>query len=213
MPPAATRKRSTPPCAAASRWCWSTAVRARRRRSVGLDNAGAVRLGVAHLLDAGYRQLLFVGEPHSGLSSRQERVAAFEAELARHPRAGGAGFVSQPGDAGAAALDAALLDLLRRTAGARAAVFSGNAVVTLRVAASATRIGAALGSGLGLLGFDETDWAPLVGPGLSTLAQPTDAIGRCAAACLLERMHGATLPPRQVLLPGTLIARSSTRQR
>jgi LacI family kdg operon repressor len=44
---------------------------------VGLDNAGAVRVGVAHLLDAGYRELLFVGEPHSGLSSRQERVAAF----------------------------------------------------------------------------------------------------------------------------------------
>jgi LacI family kdg operon repressor len=92
-------------------------------------------------------------------------------------------------------------------------VFSGNAVVTLRVAAAAARIDAALGSGLGLLGFDETDWAPLVGPGLSTLAQPTDAIGRCAAACLLERMRGATLPPRQVLLPGTLIARNSTRLR
>ena len=176
---------------------------------VGLDNDGAVRLGVAHLLDAGYRQLLLVTEPASGVSSRQERVAAFHAELARQPQANGSSVESSAGDP--LALDAALRQWRRRARGGPSAVFSGNAVVTLRVAAAAARLGVSLGGELGLLGFDDTEWAPLIGPGVSTIAQPTDEIGRCAASCLLERMRGATPPARQVLLPGTLMARNSTR--
>ncbi len=179
---------------------------------VGLDNHGAVRQGMAHLLDAGYRQLLYVGEPAAGLSSREERVAAFEAELARRPGAAGMTIESTGDDAAdASALDAELRRLRRRARGAPCAVFCGNAVVTLRVAAAAARIGAALGNELGLLGFDETEWSALVGPGISTLSQPTGDIGRCAANCLLERIQGAAPPPRQVLLPATLIARASTR--
>lgn len=176
---------------------------------VGLDNRGAVRLGVAHLLDAGYRQLLYITEPSSGVSSRQERVTAFEAEVATQPGAKGASIESSA-DGDPLALDAALCQLQRQARGRPCAVFSGNAVVTLRVAAAAARIGASFGSELGLLGFDDTDWAPLIGPGISTISQPTDDIGRCAATCLLERMQGATLSARQVLLPGTLIARNST---
>ncbi|MBS0343342.1 MAG: substrate-binding domain-containing protein, partial [Proteobacteria bacterium] len=51
---------------------------------------------------------------------------------------------------------------------------------------------------------------PLVGPGLSTIAQPTDAIGHAAASCLIERLQGFEGPPRQQLLPGQLIVRGSS---
>ena len=49
-----------------------------------------------------------------------------------------------------------------------------------------------------------------VGPGLSTIAQPTDELGRIAASCLIERLKGSVLPPRQILLPGTLLPRGSS---
>ncbi len=91
-------------------------------------------------------------------------------------------------------------------------MLAGNAVVSLRVAAAAARLDLALGRQLGLLGFDETDWAPLVGPGLSTLSQPTGEIGRQAAQCLLDRMQGSVAPPRELLLPAQLIARGSTQR-
>jgi LacI family kdg operon repressor len=67
------------------------------------------------------------------------------------------------------------------------------------------------GRELGLVAFDETEWAPLIGPGLSTIAQPTDDLGRVAATCLIERLDGLSLPPRQVLLPGQLLVRGSSR--
>ena len=45
---------------------------------------------------------------------------------------------------------------------------------------------------------------------IHTIAQPTDDLGRLAASCLLERLQGLALAPRQILLPGRLIARGSS---
>lgn len=177
---------------------------------VGLDNAGAVRLAAEHLVDAGYRQLLFVTEPVQGLSSREERASAFRAFVAEQAdRCTGSIFESAGNDDGA--LDAALRALRRPTASGRPAALAANSVTSLRVAAAAARLGWTLGEDLGLLGIDDPEWAPLVGPGLSTVAQPTDDIGRLAARCLIERLEGMTSPPRQILLPGRLVARGSTR--
>jgi LacI family kdg operon repressor len=92
-------------------------------------------------------------------------------------------------------------------------VLAANAVVTLRVAEAVARLGWTFGQQLGLVGFDETEWAPLVGPGLSTIAQPTDDLGRLATQCLLERLQGLQLPPRQILLPGRLVVRGSSMRR
>jgi LacI family kdg operon repressor len=109
------------------------------------------------------------------------------------------------------ALDEALRALHRRAKrGRRAAVVAGNAVVTLRVAQAMARLGWQFGQELGFVGFDDPEWASLIGPGLSTVAQPTDAIGRCAATCLIERLQGLDVAARQLLLPGQLVVRGSS---
>jgi LacI family kdg operon repressor len=171
---------------------------------VGLDNAGAVQLCVRHLAERGYEELLFVTEPLLGMSSRTEREAAFRAAAGTHGRTFECEAQAAP------ALDKAVKALLSRGRPGRCAIVSANAVVTLRVAAAAARLGLALGSDAGLVGFDDTEWAPLVGPGISTISQPTDDIGRCAARCLIERIGGLQMPARQILLPGSLIVRGSS---
>ena len=171
---------------------------------VGLDNAGAVQRCVDHLTERGYRHLLYVTERTRGVSSRIERQAAFLRAMPER----GLSFEFEPG--AEAALDDALLQLRRRARGKGCAVICANAVITLRVAAAAARLGLALGADLGLVGFDETEWASLVGPGLSTISQPTDDIGRSAARCLIERLQGLQMPARQILLPGTLVPRGSS---
>ena len=174
---------------------------------VSLDNAGAVRLGVEHLAQAGYRNLLYVTEPMKKVSSRLEREAAFRASIAEHDELlYGATFESAEEDS--AGLEAALMRL--QAAGRPVAVLAGNAVISLRVTGAVARLGWLLGSDIGMVGFDEADWAPLVGPGLSTIAQPTDDLGCLAARCLIERLNGLAPPPRQILLPGTLVARGSS---
>jgi LacI family kdg operon repressor len=182
---------------------------------VSLDNPGAMKLACEHLIAAGYRELLYVTEPQRGVSTRHERAAAFAACMAANAgRVAGTVHENEQGDA--EGLDAALDALRRRAESAMgdatsAAVISGNAVITLRVAACVARLGWAFGpGGLGFIGFDEAEWAALVGPGLSAIAQPTDAIGRGAADRLIERLRGLDGPPRELLLAGELIARRSS---
>ena len=178
---------------------------------VSLDNAGAMALGCEHLLDSGYRELLYITEPEKDVSTRRERTAAFKACLSGlAPQVSGYVFESEVGDTDN--LDFTLRGLLQR-AGSRCpvAVIAGNAVVTLRVAASMARLKCSFGAELGFVGFDDPEWAPLIGPGLTTIAQPTDEIGRTAATCLIERLQGFDSAPRQLLLPGVLKVRGSSR--
>jgi LacI family kdg operon repressor len=180
---------------------------------VSLDNAGAVRLGARHLVVAGYHELLFVSEPVKDVSSREERKAAFRSFI-DESRAGVTGLQGSTFESTAEdtqGLDDALRSLRQRADLRLPGVVSSNAVVTLRVVAAMARLGWRLGIDMGLVGFDDTEWSPFVGPGLSTIAQPTDELGRIAAGCLIERIKGLELPPRQILLSGRLVPRGSSR--
>lgn len=179
---------------------------------VSLDNRAAVQQACEHLLEGGWRELLYVSQPLKGVSTRRERAAAFTACMEANAKTA-RGEVFESEDESDEALQAALLALHRRAQrrkGVRAAVLAGNAVVTLRVARAVAKLGWQFGRELGFVGFDDPEWASLIGPGLSTIAQPTDDIGRTAAHCLIERLHGLDGPPRQRLLPGTLKVRGSS---
>ena len=178
---------------------------------VSLDNADAVRQAVAHLLDQAWRELLYITEPSAGVSSRVERCAAFRTAVDGAAKGVG-GQVLELADGDEAALDGALRELRRRGGRRPVAVLASNAIVSLRVAAAVARLGWTIGREIGFVGFDETEWAPLVGPGLTTIEQPTDDIGRVATNCLLERLQGRDFPPRQILLTGRLVQRASSQK-
>ena len=181
---------------------------------VSLDNPGAMHSACAHLIDGGWTDLLYITQPLQGVSSRLERTAAFLHCVAAHEKRAQGAVLELP-DASDDLLDAALKALWLRAGGAsaqrrRGAVVAGNSVVTLRVAAAMVRLGLGFGVDIGFVGFDDPEWAPPIGPGLTTVAQPTDAIGRCAAECLIERLQGMQGPARERLLPGQLVVRGSS---
>ncbi|MFF7706631.1 substrate-binding domain-containing protein [Pseudomonas sp. NPDC007930] len=173
---------------------------------VGLANTEAVGLALEHLAARGYRELLLVSEPVQNTSSRRERAAAFEQWLAAHP--GLRGQVLETGE-----------QLGPRLAAWRAqgegphAVFCANGVAALATTLALREQGLGLFDEVGLLALDDLDWYPLVGAGITALAQPTQAIGEQAFACLLQRLQGEQCPPRSVNLPAALIVRGSTPDR
>ncbi len=177
---------------------------------VSLDNGPAMRMAVEHLREAGCQDLLFVTEPLRDVSSRSERDAAFRACVRE---LGLAGSVFEHAGEDEAALDAALRQARAAAGGRRPAVIAGNSVSTLRVARAVARLGWSFGAELAFVGFDDTDWAPLLGPGLTTIEQPTAALGRAAADCLIRRLQGDKAAPREILLPGRLRIRGSSRPR
>lgn len=181
---------------------------------VSVDNAAAVMLALEHLQARGWDEVLLVSEPCNGVSSRAARRDTFVsamAEQAVQPQGLRGSFWESTPDSQEQLMQR--LQLLRaqaEQARRRPAVLTGNAVATLRIAAAAQALGWTLGSELGFIGIDETEWAPLIGPGLSTIAQPTDALGRTAANCLIERLQGWSGPARRIELPGRLQMRGSS---
>jgi len=180
---------------------------------VALDSADAMEAACKHLIGNGYRELLYVTEPKKGVSSRRERATAFGKCIASQARMVAGQVFEYSEDNGQLLEDAMRALLLRAESakdGRRAAVISGNAVVTLRIARIAAQCRWTFGADVGFLGFDDPEWAPLIGPGLSAIAQPTDSIGRTAATCLIDRLRGEQAAPRQILLPGQLVIRGSS---
>ncbi|MFP6559119.1 LacI family DNA-binding transcriptional regulator [Paraburkholderia sp. B3] len=184
---------------------------------VGLDNAAAARLGVGHLLEQGYDEIVFVVQPFEHVSSRRERVAAFREAVGSS--VGGAQGVrgttrvldlhdAAGADAALAALDADLDEAARR--GARCALFAANAPVALRVALHLkARLGPQWQQHVALVAIDDPDWAELAG--ITTIRQPTREIGYRAVEFLHERIEGTAAATRAAVFEGELVVRESTR--
>lgn len=174
---------------------------------VGLDNAAAVACAIEHLQTQGYRDLALVSEPQDGTSSRTERAAAFNARVTANPALSGQVIYT------GADLDARLQAFVHQSGPGPKAFFCANGVATLATTLALHRLGLALFDDFGLLALDELDWYPLVGGGITSLAQPTHEIGVRAFECLLERLQGSHSPSRTVDFAAELIVRQSTRAR
>jgi LacI family kdg operon repressor len=191
---------------------------------VGLDNDAAVRLGMQHLFERGFDDICFIVQPYERISSRRLREAAFRATLAqaKHVAPGGTSggqgvmgrtIVVDLADADAvnrayAELDAHLASV---AAGSRKriALFAANGPVALSLALHLhARYGVHWQAHAALIAIDDSEWAELVG--VTTIRQPTYAIGYRAVEFLHERIEGGTDPVREAMLPGELIARVST---
>ncbi len=153
---------------------------------VGIDNFAAARDAVRYLLDRGHRRIAMIGYDQSFLFARQRRagyVAALEqAGVALDPHllrvAPGLGF-----DDGADTMQS--LCQLRERPTAVFAVSDTLAIGALRAARS---VGLQVPRDLAVVGFDDIDFAAQTDPALTTVAQPMEALGRAAAAILVQRL-------------------------
>ncbi|BDZ41888.1 LacI family transcriptional regulator [Paraoerskovia sediminicola] len=176
--------------------------------SVVLEDARGAHEATTALIDAGHRDIAFLGTSGTR-STQQHRRDGFRSALAD------AGLAAQPGhdllgpyDDG---LDAAARDLLAGQDRPTAVLTGDN-----RASASVVR---ALGTDLStvaVVGFDDFELADALG--ISVVAYDAAAMGRQAARCLLDRLgvpaddaetELADVPPRTVLVPTRLERRGS----
>ncbi|WP_339442363.1 LacI family DNA-binding transcriptional regulator [Pseudomonas proteolytica] len=171
---------------------------------VGLDNPLAVRMALEHLEQQGYRDILLVSEAADGTSSRVERMESFHAQISHRSSLHAA--VLEIGDD----LTSRLQAFLGASDTGPKALFCSNGVAALACTKALRQLGCRLFEDVGLIALDDLDWYPLVGSGITALAQPTEAIGASAFDCLLKRLRGDTSPPRALDFAPQLILRGST---
>jgi LacI family kdg operon repressor len=171
---------------------------------VGLDNPAAVEIAVAHLEERGYRDVLMVTEPFDGTSSRIERVSSFKAQIQQRPAL--TGVVVETGSE----LTSQLKTFLNTPGPGPKALFCANGIAALASTHALRELQCNLFEDVGLIALDDLDWYPLVGSGITALAQPTEDIGASAFECLLKRLRGDDGPVRTLDFPARLIVRGST---
>ena len=169
---------------------------------VGLDNRGAGYVVPEHLLAQGARRDAFVGLPNAAASVEAREAGYREALHAR-------GLACDPSlalrlDPSDAASVRGLLEALRPDA-----IVCANDWTAARLMHSVLALGGSVPGDVRLAGIDDLDYASLLPVPLTTLRQPTRQIGAAALAAMLDRVAGADLATRDVLLHGTLVVRRS----
>lgn len=161
---------------------------------IGLDNALAIDMALDHLVQQGYRSILYVSEPPAYASTRQERLQRFNQQAEALGLASQTLMLDNPAPHLAMPTLNAFAERFESLPGA---VLCANGNVTLAMTRGFQMLDIAIGP-TGLMGIDELAWCELITPGITTLAQPTDDIGNAAVSCLLNQLNGATttLPVR-----------------
>ena len=175
---------------------------------VGLDNTQAATVATEHLVEQGFEAILFLSEPLGMVNTRRERLSACRNTRAPYP-----GVIAQNAEVpltDPTQLDDTLRQFHQQHRGMRKAVISANGALTLQVARALKRIGLNWGSDIGLLGFDELEWAELAGVGITTLKQPTWQIGYTAVEQVVRRIDGGSAAIQEQVFSGELIVRGST---
>ena len=186
---------------------WGTQIPQQLYCTVGGDNAVGGALATRHLLELGYRRIVFVGDPqlpevayrHRGYV---EALAAFGMEP--DPQL----HVVVPFDAGKARAGIARLC----EQGVRFdAVFACSDVMASAATQVLHQFGRPVPDSVAVVGYDDIEWASHSNPPLTTVRQPVGAAGVELVDALLRTIEGATVAPR--VLAVELVVRSSTKQK
>lgn len=175
--------------------------------TVTTSSAAGAAVATEHLVEHGWRRPACISGPVDSVTGAA-RADGYRRAARRHrlkPVVRHTAFSSEGGRAAATEL--------LGSANPPDAFFVASAVLTLGVLTAVAEAGLHLGRDIGLIGFDDAPWAPLLDPPLTVVSQPAYDLGATAGRLLLARIrHDAGPEPVEVSLPTTLIERGSCRR-
>jgi DNA-binding LacI/PurR family transcriptional regulator len=176
--------------------------------AVRVDNRLGMRLIAEHLVELGHERIGMVSGPLDRASGF-ERYRGLKAALAEL-KVDLDDTLVRFGDFRTASGREGASDLLQHSPSPTALIVANNQM-TLGALLVIQEMELKIPGDISIVGFDDPEWAPLVSPPLTTLAQPTYEMGVKAAQMLLDRIgEEREDPKRRLLLKPWLIIRSST---
>lgn len=176
--------------------------------AIRVDNLLGMRMAVEHLANLGHERISMISGPLEKASG-YERYRGYEAALTKlelkleAPLVRFGDFKTSSGHRGAT-------ELLQLPVPPTALIVANNQM-TLGALLAIRELPLSIPSDVSIIGFDDMEWAPLVNPPLTTIAQPAYEMGVKAAQMLLDKIGGTSDgAPTRVLLEPSLVVREST---
>ncbi|MDI3403963.1 LacI family DNA-binding transcriptional regulator [Streptomyces cavernicola] len=173
---------------------------------VATANVEATARLVDHLADLGHTRIGLVAG-RRGLRTSGERQRGWKRGMERKGLTASDDLVAV-GDSQAYPAELAT-ERLMAGPDAPTALVSGNNQMTLGVLRALARLGRKVPSDVALCAFDDFEWADLMHPAPTAIAQPVQETGRRAVELLMERIADPEGERRTVLLEPTFVHRES----
>ncbi|MGH2347462.1 MAG: LacI family DNA-binding transcriptional regulator [Chloroflexota bacterium] len=185
--------------------------------SILVDDQRGVELAMDYLVAQGHRSIGYISQSIGAESwEDRQRRSAYRRFLKGHNLPWSAEAELVVTNRMESSQDA--LRTLRTLANRPTAVFVANDVTALVTIKAALESGLRVPGDLSVVGFDDIPFSALCTPGLTTIRQPIDVMGRHAAGILLDRITGTLSAERQgqeiptsntLIFPPTLVCRES----
>jgi GntR family transcriptional regulator of arabinose operon len=169
---------------------------------VGIDNRRAGYRITEHLLGLGSRRIAFVGVEHAA-ATVQAREAGYREALYMRNATAARDLVHRLDPTDAASVRA-MMEGTRPDA-----IVCANDWTAARLMHTILALGYAVPGDVRLAGIDDMEYASLLPVPLTTLRQPTRAIGAAAFAAMLDRVSRPNTPVRDIFLQADLVVRRS----
>ncbi|HEX3650904.1 MAG TPA: LacI family DNA-binding transcriptional regulator [Pseudonocardiaceae bacterium] len=171
---------------------------------VGPENVQATSDLVRHLGELGHRRIATVTGP-AAISTSAERLLGYRLGLGRAKLVWDPELVASGPPTAAIDAMASLLALPSPPT----AVVAGDGVVLVGVLRAIRGRGLRIASDVAVVSHDDVEWADLVDPPLTTMAQPVAEIATTAVRLLVDRIADPDRPPATVRIPPRLVHRRS----
>ncbi|MDQ1465412.1 MAG: hypothetical protein QOC73_2353 [Actinomycetota bacterium] len=174
---------------------------------VDADNRNGAAEAVAHLVARGRRNIATIAGP-ADMPVGVDRLDGFRDALPASAKRSWRRMVAH-GDFSEDSGERAMHELLARVPDIDA-VFAASDLMAIGAMRMLRAAGKRVPRDVAIVGFDDSHYARLADPQLTTVRQPMEEIGRSLAAVLLSQLDDPSRRPASLIVPTELIVRGST---
>ncbi|MEG7281392.1 LacI family DNA-binding transcriptional regulator [Bacillus sp. 0909A] len=176
--------------------------------TVTTDNRRITEEILQQIYSKGYTDVALFTEPIASISPRAERAAVYQ-EIAAVRNVDGIRRMYEIDVKDKKQLEKALRSFINEMPDQRKAILALNGLIMLKIISCMEEIGLRIPQDIGIAGFDDTEWYKLIGPGITTIAQPSHDMGKTAMERVLKRIEGDKGAPQTIELEAKVIMRKS----
>lgn len=170
--------------------------------SVLTNNRDATQEILKKALAKGYERVVVVSEPIKDVSTRELRFETVDSVVKKADKECQLIEIDQEQQ-----IHAALASVLEEKS--RTLLFASNGRMLMEALSWLIHQGIAIPDEVGVTGFDDWNLTELVGPGITSIEQPSKKIGEVAAEQLLQKLVTKTTEVQKIIVPSTIRWRKS----